>query len=96
MVTMNNKGKKRRLRVDDYKDLGAGYDSEDSFIDDSEYVELVVPPTVRTRFGGFFINSGILETVEDRVLNIETPPPPKQPKLDLSSKRPNIKKDKSK
>ncbi|VDN97726.1 unnamed protein product [Rodentolepis nana] len=97
MVTVNKKGRKRKLRVADYRDLGAGYDSGDSFIDDSEYVELVVPPTVRTRFEGFFINTGTLEMLEDKSIDIEAPPPPKQPKLDIpSNKRPAVKKDKSK
>nr|CUU98655.1 hypothetical transcript [Hymenolepis microstoma] len=97
MVTVNKKGRKRNLRVADYRDLGAGYDSGDSFIDDSEYVELVVPPTVRTRFEGFFINTGTLEMLEDKSIDIEAPPPPKQPKLDIpANKRPAVKKDKSK
>lgn len=98
MVTLNKKGRKRNLRVDDYRDIGAGYDSNDSFIDDSDYAELVVPPNVRTKFDGFFINSGTLEALEDKSINIEGPPPPKQPRLDIPAppKRPAVKKDKSK
>ncbi|KAL5964456.1 Ubinuclein-1 [Taenia solium] len=100
MVTVTNKGKRRRLRVDDFIDLGEGYDSQDSFIDDSEAVELIVAPTLRTRHGGFFVNEGFLESIEDRSMDIEPPPSaPKQLKIDLSPpspKRPKLKKDKSK
>ena len=101
MVTVTNRGKKRRLRVNDFIDLGEGYDSQDSFIDDSEAVELVVAPTLRTRHGGFFVNEGFLESIEDRSMDIEPPPSlPKQPKIDLTSspspKRTNLKRDKSK
>ncbi|VDK43379.1 unnamed protein product [Taenia asiatica] len=100
MVTVTNRGKRRRLRVDDFIDLGEGYDSQDSFIDDSEAVELIVAPTLRTRHGGFFVNEGFLESIEDRSMDIEPPPSaPKQLKIDLSPpspKRPKLKKDKSK
>lgn len=102
MVTVTNKGKRRRLRVNDFIDLGEGYDSQDSFIDDSEAVELIVAPTLRTRHGGFFVNEGFLESIEDRSMDIEPPPSlPKQPKIDLASaspspKRTNLKRDKSK
>ncbi len=101
MVTVKNKGKKRRLRVDDFIDHGEGYDSADSFIDDSEAVELVVAPTLSTKYGGFFINEGFLESIEDQSVDIELPPggAPKQPKVDPPKppqKRANLKKDKSK
>ncbi|KAH9282964.1 Ubinuclein-2 [Echinococcus granulosus] len=99
MVTVTNKGKRRRLRVDDFIDLGEGYDSQDSFIDDSEAVELIVAPTLRTRHGGFFVNEGFLESVEDRSMDIEPPPSAPKVKIDLSPpspKRPKLKKDKSK
>lgn len=101
MVTVKHKGKKRRVRVDDFVDHGEGYDSQDSFIDDSEAAELVVAPTLSTKFGGFYINEGFLDSIEDQSLDIELPPGIQKPlnsdKAKSSpSKRPPLKKDKSK
>jgi len=55
------KKKKKDRKVDDYADLGYGYDTEDSFIDDSELHDELVPETVTTAHGGFYINTGLLE-----------------------------------
>nr|VZI39263.1 unnamed protein product [Spirometra erinaceieuropaei] len=96
MVTISKKGKRRRIRVDDFIDPGEGYDSQDSFIDDSEDVELMVAPTVTTKFGGFFINEGVLESIEDKSMDIE-PPPGVQKRVELQSNRRHaLKKEKSK
>lgn len=50
---------KRRYRT--YTDLGAGYDSEDSFIDNTEANEEGIPEEMDTKKGGFYINTGKLE-----------------------------------
>lgn len=55
------KKKKKARKVDDYADLGYGYDTDDSFIDDSEVHDELVPETVTTAHGGFYINTGVLE-----------------------------------
>merc|ERR1712141_189993 len=55
------KKKKKARKVDDYADLGYGYDTDDSFIDDSEVHDELVPETVTTAHGGFYINTGLLE-----------------------------------
>ncbi|KAA3674899.1 uncharacterized protein DEA37_0001004, partial [Paragonimus westermani] len=36
MVTVKKSGKRKRVRIDDFLDPGEGYDTQDSFIDDSE------------------------------------------------------------
>lgn len=53
-------GKKRR-KYDDYVDLGAGYDENDSFIDNTDAYDEIVPEEVTTAHGGFYINCGALE-----------------------------------
>ncbi|XP_072756402.1 ubinuclein-1 isoform X2 [Anoplolepis gracilipes] len=53
-------GKKRR-KYDEYVDLGAGYDENDSFIDNTDAYDEIVPEEMTTAHGGFYINCGALE-----------------------------------
>ncbi len=53
--------KKKKRKIDDYADLGYGYDSNDSFIDNGDVHDEIVPENVTTALGGFYINAGALE-----------------------------------
>lgn len=53
--------KKRKKRRDDYADIGMGYDESDSFIDNTDGYDEIIPQNVETLLGGFYINSGALE-----------------------------------
>uniref|UniRef100_A0A1Y1NBZ8 Ubinuclein middle domain-containing protein n=1 Tax=Photinus pyralis TaxID=7054 RepID=A0A1Y1NBZ8_PHOPY len=61
--------KKRKWRKDDYADIGMGYDESDSFIDNTDGYDEIIPKNVTTVHGGFYINCGALEFKTDEAVS---------------------------
>ncbi|XP_026808501.1 yemanuclein [Rhopalosiphum maidis] len=55
------KKKKKKTAFYNYSELAAGYDENDSFIDNTEICDEVMPNEVETKHGGYYVNSGSLE-----------------------------------
>lgn len=56
----DKKKRRRHERIEDFMDMGEGYDAEDDFIDDADARDLFVPQEYDTWHGGFYVNQGRL------------------------------------
>ncbi|XP_056442441.1 ubinuclein-1-like isoform X1 [Gadus chalcogrammus] len=86
--------KRKKDRIQDLVDIGYGYDDEDSFIDNSEPYDELVPASLTTKYGGFYVNCGVLQfrhvsdpEVEDFTQrSIQLKPPKKRKSIEGSDK----------
>ncbi|KAM7394601.1 hypothetical protein PAMP_021392 [Pampus punctatissimus] len=89
---------KKKDRIQDMIDIGYGYDDEDSFIDNSEAYDEFVPASITTKYGGFYVNCGVLHfrqasdtETENLTTEEKTLEPPKKRKLNGGQNKPKKK-----